>query len=149
MRIQVKSCIVLSIVSLTFSSCSNIFRSQVDGDAFSLAVSFLTATPLKWIYPPDDNSFKPVDELRVMAIYVDGTMRQVPIEMVEIALDGDKVDDIREIPLPKETNTITVSYAAKEAKFVLVVGSGVSTGSGTEEESGGNTLIEIPPFTWE
>jgi hypothetical protein len=139
--------IALTIVSLTVSSCGNIFTAQVAEDAFSLTVSSLIATPIKWIYAPD-SAFRPVEELTVMAIYANGNIRKVPVETVSLARNGEP-SDIYEIPLLEGTNIITVSYEDKNTKFALIVSNGASTTPDDPEGgSNGGTTIEISPPVW-
>jgi hypothetical protein len=144
------SCIALSIVSLTVSSCGNIFTAQVAEDTLSLGVNSLMATPRQWVYPLD-SSFTPMEEVTVTALYVDGTMRNVPVETVEIALNEVILADIYEaISLAEGKNLFKVSYRGKDAEFVLMVGSNAGNPDDPDngEEKSGETTIEIPPPTW-
>jgi hypothetical protein len=150
MRIKVMTCIALTIVSLGGSSCGNIFTAQVDEDVFSLVVSSLIATPVKWIYPIEDSNFRPVEELTVMAVYTNGNTRKIPVETVSLSLGNAPQTDIYEIPLNEGTNIITVSYGGKDTRFALMVGNGAAT-TPDDPEGGGNggTTIEISPPVWE
>jgi hypothetical protein len=148
-------CIALSIVSLTVSSCGNIFTAQVAEDTLSLGVNSLMATPHQWVYPLDDStsmpSFTPVDDLTVVALYADGTMRNVPVYSIRNGINGDLADIDKAIPLSKGENPFQVSYGDKDAKFVLMVGS--NTGNPDDPDNGGGnsgeTTIEIPPPIWQ
>jgi hypothetical protein len=148
------SCIVLSIISLTVSSCGNIFTAQVAEDTLSFGVSSLMATPRQWVYYPSLDrscSFKPADDLTVVAFYADGTTRNVPVEMVSIVFQETPVADIdRAISLVEGENPFKVSYGDKVTEFVLMVGS--NTGTSDDPETGGGqnggTTIEISPPVW-
>jgi hypothetical protein len=143
------SCIAFSIVSLTVSSCGNLFTAQIDEDALSLGVNSLMATPRQWIYPLDSR-FTPMKEMTVTALYIDGTMRNIPVETVAIAFNDVPLADIYEavIPLAEGKNTFKVSYGGKDAEFVLMVGSNVGDPDDPNEEKIGETTIEIPSPTW-
>jgi hypothetical protein len=144
-------CIALSIVSLTVSSCGNIFTAQVPEDALSLGVNSLMATPRQWVYPLD-SKFTPAKELTVMAFYADGTTQNVPVETVEIAFKEVPADIYDAILLSEGPNPFKVYYHGKNTEFILMTASSVQgnpddTGSGGG--TGGETTIEIPPPIWQ
>jgi hypothetical protein len=144
-------CIALSIVSLTVSSCGNIFTAQVAADTLSLEVNSLMATPRQWVYPLD-SSFTPMEELTVAALYIDGTTRQIPVETVTIALNEVPADIYEAIPLSEGQNPFKVYYRGKDAEFILMAGSNAQGNPDDPDNGGGKsgeTTVEIPPPIWQ
>jgi hypothetical protein len=116
---------------LSLSSCGGLFSSFPQE---LVPLDSLVAVPGRFVYPLGE----PFDtgDLKVLAVYPDGTTREIPVEAVSITgaenfdLAGEKL--------------ITVSYGGKTASFTVTVGSGQGEGTGGGGSSGDgiNIIIE-------
>jgi hypothetical protein len=150
---------VLSALCVVLCSCGNLFSSMSEaGLEQSVQIASLRADPLRNEYAitaaengRSTNIFTPATDLTVLALYPNGTMREIPIEEVTIAqLDGaGEAGDLIEEPLYFTTAAdlgewcFEVSYGGKSALFAFYVRTKLEDPVVSEPDNGSGVDIGI------